>query len=1119
MAPKRRASSAAEERHVEWLALLRPDGPFLSPSVLAEVFPQGPAAVGTEAVSDLRQGWEELADQPDLLAHAWIDYVLTELLRYRGGTLVRDAAVPAELRGGAGRTPDAVAYGPDPDAGRAPRMLIYRVPWGDAIEDLTEQAKQRARKTGVPLALITDGRLWRIVHAQPGEVAASHATFDADLWLEERVLLHAFVTLLDSSRVLAPPLTADGAHGDSLAALFGRTAEARDKLTTDLGNQVRQAVELLVGELARLDREAGGALLAQVSEREIYRGTLTVMMRLVFCLYAEERRLLPVDTELYVGSYAVSGLYSELAAHRSAHGGEVGDRRSSAWARLMATFAAIHGGCEHDLMRIRPYGGSLFDPARTAWMTGAAVTDRVVFEVLNALLRLRRQGRAAEPISYKGLDVEQIGHIYEGLLEFACIKAAAPHVGLGGKAEPELPLADLEAQAAKGANALINWVAERTRQSTKRVAADLKITPQTIKDEGDLHAACDSDPALTERVRPFYGLLRRDLRGHPVVFPARSVMFTQTGDRRETGTHYTPPELADEVVRHTLDPLCHDPGPAQGADRDDWRVRPAAELLDLKVADPACGSAAFLVAACRYLGEHVVEAWRRDGLPRDVEAAVGPDHTEEDLRLEARRRVAARCLHGVDRDDMAIELAKLSLWLVTLSRDKPFSFLDHALRVGDSLVGLITAEQVAAFHFDPAEGHRVTSMLGNSLAAETDRVIAEVTDLRAEIEDHPSDTITDIDRKQALLDRAELLTHRLRFAGDAVVGAALSTAIKPEPTPWDPDPLVEQLAGRLSGISLPVGEVIAAPETYIRPELKIYADEYDWHPLADDDAEHRERDETLEDRVRGWLTGGRPEPVRPLHWALEFPEVMRRGGFHAVVSNPPFSGGQRLTGNLGKDTREYWIAHIARGKRGSADMSAYFLLRDLSLAGYGRVGIIATNTIAQGDTREVGLDQVVAAGRTVFRAVKSQPWPNKANVHVSLVWAGHAGERERPVLDHHDVPGITPSLDARSRVSGNPKQLTANEDQAFQGSIVLGKGFVLEIEQAQALIEKDPRNKDALFPYLNGDDLNNQPDCSASRWVINFHDWSERTAATYPDCFEIVKRDVLPRRLENNRKV
>ena len=348
----------------------------------------------------------------------------------------------------------------------------------------------------------------------------------------------------------------------------------------------------------------------------MYRGALTVMMRLVFLLYAEEQRLLPVNSDLYATAYSVGGLHDQLDAERTLYGDEVGDRRAAAWPRLLATFAAVYEGCEYDEMRIPPYGGSLFDPGRYPWLDRLAVTDRVVHEMLGALLILRRgRSGAAERLSYKGLDVEQIGHVYEGLLEFSCLRVDEPYLGLIGKLEPELPLAQIEGEA--GARTAILRVAGQEMRASRRRRCARPWT-SAPEDLAALHAACDNDADLTERVRPLRGLLRRDLRGLPTVFPAGSLVITQVGDRRATGTHYTPRKLAEEIVKYTLEPLCYSPGPADGADPADWQVRPAAELLDLKVLDPAMGSGAFLVSACRFLGERLVEAWERDGYPDAV---------------------------------------------------------------------------------------------------------------------------------------------------------------------------------------------------------------------------------------------------------------------------------------------------------------------------------------------------------------------------------------------------------------------------------------------------------------------------------------------------------------------
>ncbi|GIF44256.1 Eco57I restriction-modification methylase domain-containing protein [Actinoplanes xinjiangensis] len=964
-------------------------------------------------------------------------------------------------------------------------MHVYRRNLGTPLTSargnqpaLSEQAAALCRDAGTPLALLTDGRLWVLVHAS-GD-APGYATFDADLWLEEQSLLRAFATLLAAPRVLAPPVGVDDRPSTSLAGLFARSADALTQVTNTLGAQVRQAVELFVAELARLDREAGGALLRDVSEREIYRGSLTVLMRLVFLLYAEEQKLLPVADPLYAQAYAASTLYDELGAVRALHGDEVTDRRTAAWPRLLALFAAVHGGCEHPDLWIPAYGGSLLNPGRFPWLTDAAVTDRVVYQILDALLILRHRGRAAERLSYSSLDVEQIGHVYEGLLEFSCIKVDAPHVGLIGNKEPEVSLNDLESAAGRGDDAFRAWLIERCGLTARQLSKALAATPSQPQ-LAALHAACDNDADLSARIRPHWGLLRTDLRDAPTVFPAGSVLFTQVGDRRATGTHYTPKALAEEVVQHTLAPLLF-AREAAGVSR----AKSAAEILKLKVLDPAMGSGAFLVSACRYLADVLVRAWERDGIPVEAAALAGAEGNRDDLLLAAQRMVAARCLYGVDRDDMAVELAKLSLWLITLAKDKPFGFLDHALRCGDSLVGLTSAEQLAAFHLDPMQGRWLNNRAFAPVSERLHELLGEITELRESIESSVVEDARDAADKANRLAQAQTIGRGLRLAADAVVGAALSVSVGGQHRPRGPEDHGENLEDRLTRIGDDVYTVLS-------------------------DA----ADPALEQRVRAtvneWLRGGRPESIRPLHWPLEFPEVVNRGGFDAIVGNPPFSGGTMISGRLGKDLLTYIQQVIAEGRTagGRADLCAYFLLRNLAVSS-GRVGMIATNTIAQGDTKEVGLDRAAALGWQVYRATKSQRWPGKASLEVSLIWIGHKDRGERSNLDGQDVFEITPSLLPRSRVAGNPKRLKENFKLSFKGVEPGSMGYVVSEEEASALIAKDSRNGDVLYPYINADDLNSRRDGYGSRWIINFHDWPIEKARTYSDVFAIAEERVKP---------
>jgi hypothetical protein len=254
---------------------------------------------------------------------------------------------------------------------------------------------------------------------------------------------------------------------------------------------------------------------------------------------------------------------------------------------------------------------------------------------------------------------------------------------------------------------------------------------------------------------------------------------------------------------------------------------------------------------------------------------------------------------------------------------------------------------------------------------------------------------------------------------------------------------------------------------------------------------------------------------RFFHWFLEFPEVMKEGGFDCILGNPPFLGGQRLSGTFG-DNFLNWVK-TEYTPAGSCDLVTYFFRRIFELLkSNGFQSLISTNTIAQGNARDGGLDVMLAKGGKINFAVRSMRWPGAAAGEVALV-AVHKGKwsKER-TLGNKRVNFISSYLDDTNSI-GNPYPLKQNENKSFQGSIVLGKGFILEPNEAARLIAKNPKNKDVLFPYLNGEDLNTNPDQGPSRWGINFFDWDEDYCRNnYPDCFDIVERLVKPERSKLN---
>ncbi|MEX5636521.1 Eco57I restriction-modification methylase domain-containing protein [Parafrankia sp. FMc2] len=1172
-------------QHRDWLTLIDVTGPFLSLPVLRRIWPTlDPLEKKTR--EQLRREHATWLDAPAAGQRAWVRYVLADLLGWGDALLwpasdtASDAASPlaaltadvdqhdtrvtpsfvlvdpSAAAADAAADNSDVAAGVKPDAvcllglvvapGQSPTGRIAGQAWAATPVD---RAALTCRHHGIELALVTNGRQWALVWAPRGGVTTT-AVFDAVSWPEaaERDVVRAFVSLLCRRRFFAVP------DAETLVPLLKASLGSQEEITEALGVQVRQAVELLVAAFGRwhvAEHARGGVGLRDIPEHDIYRGAVAVMMRIVFLLYAEERGLLPADNDLYARTYSVGRLCAELEQQLSDGATEDDlEQSTAAWHRLRALFTAVFTGIDHPRLRMHAHGGSLFDPATHPWLP-LAVDDRTVLHTLRAVQYVQvGSGRSRErrTLSFRSLDVEQIGYVYEGLLSYDARRAPAGEVvvGLVGKEglEAEVLLSDLEDLASRhrGRPLLAAVFAERFKDSGigSAKAIEKRLAPLEAGEREEtrkaLLAVTRGDYPTAERLLPFANLLRRDLRDQPVVILESGLYVTESPLRKNTGTHYTPRFLAEEVANNALEPLVYLPGPLQTADTNAWKLRSSTDILGLKIADIAMGSAAFLVAAARYLGDRLVEAWTTEGDPRaggrttagptsagrtptgtargtgttgaiDTAMGTGPrsgtgpttlaghgdsgewlgrDAEEDDAVIEARRAIIEHCLYGADINEMAVEMAKLSLWLVSMDTRRTFTFLDDKLVAGDSLLGITSLDQLEYMHFDPVKGREIHTDIFD-WTSDLRAQVWDVAAARQSITETDGSTLRGLEEKQLLLDDARRRTATLTRFADSLIGATLAHAGKGER-----------------------GQKIASEQA-----AKLAADTTEGRRDADD--ARREITRWLAtDHVPGSFDR------RPIHWPLVFPEVFEQGGFDAVVGNPPFLGGQKLTGSLGIAYREHLVENIGAGARGSADLIAYFTLRAHGLLSpNGQTGLIATNTLAQGDTREVGLDQVVAQGNIIRRSVKSAPWPSKsATVEYSAVWTTtQLGQDVVRIADGVAVPGIAPSLDPESRVTGNPYRLAGSSGVAFIGSYVLGLGFTMEPEQAQALIAKDPRNAEVLFPYLNGQDLNSRPDCSARRWVINFHDWPEDRARQYPDCYDQVRRLVKPERDQNNRKV
>jgi hypothetical protein len=1102
--------------HAEWLSLIEISGSFLAEPILDQAFPQDLEGLETAKKQAFRQTYEEWREALDTddelqakLHQEWINWVLKIGLEWdeddEGEELKAGADVPAHLKlelleHKLTLQPDYALFGSDADK---PYLLVASYPAHVELTDVVagdawsttpaERMSQLCRATGTRLGLVTNGEQWMVVDAPEGGIT-SYASWYARLWSQEPVTLKAFFSLLNIRTVF----NGFGTDAKKLTELLDDSLKHQDEVTETLGAQVQRAVEVLIQSIDRINNDANGELLKGVEPTELYEAGLTYMMRLVFLLCAEERGLLLLGDETYEANYAVSTLRMKLREEAGLHGEEVLSYRNNAWARLLAVFRAVYGGVEHEGMRMPALGGSLFDPDRFPFLEGRSkesnwkidearplpIDNRTVLLFLDAIQLF--QGRT---LSYRALDVEQIGYVYEGLLERTVIRSMDVTLELDSTKsakKPWLLLGELASAELDGAASVKKLLKERTGSSASRITNDL-AKEVAEADSEKLLLACQNDAELRDRIKPYYHFLRADSWGNPLLYPKDAFMVATGTDRRETGTHYTPKSLTEAIVLETLEPIVY-VGPSEGKERGDWQLKSPAQLLALKICDPAMGSGAFLVQVCRYLSERIGEAWglaeesgksitsegrvvdalsNQDPLPKDV----------EERQVIARRLVAEHCLYGVDVNPLAVELAKLAIWLVTLSKGRPFGFLDHNLKAGNSLLGIHDLDQLYYLSMQP-EGMATGGGAGKQLFAQGIEVaVKEALALREEIRNRPVRDIRDVEVMAHLNEQAQSLLAMPELIADALTGEALVAAAKPA-----------NLKSALTRLSVVAGEVLNKP--------------------VNAQALKRKKAELLATDVDNKI------PRKPFHWPLAFPEVFGggNGGFDVFVGNVPFLGGSRLTGTFGTVFRDYLVAFLAKGRRGKADLAAYFFLQVYRLLGEpGAFGLLATNTIAAGDTRQVGLEPMLGEdGATIYSAYPNEVWPGKAAVITSRIHIkkGHWGGEMR--LNRESVGYISAFLSNRQDWSLQP--LDANSGQCFNGVKIYGDGFTLSEAEALEMIARSPKNREVLCPYVIGRDLNSHPQQKPSRWVINFFDWPEETAKLYAEPYQVILERVKPQR-------
>jgi hypothetical protein len=1061
--------------HLEWIGFVRPTGLVVS----------APALVRAGAILDRRdiEGQNALracvgervfepteGPVPYLASFsAFAESVLGWSFSPKGYAGTVDSPIPPALEValpeyGETLRPDFAVRELEPQDGDSPWQLLVRVlglgedfdrvAHGNGQLEASEHGRMERllRQTGVPAGLLFNGRACRLISAPPRESSGWIDFRVADMvQTPGRPISTALRLLLGQTRLLAMP------RHQRLAALLEDSRKFQNEVSERLAEQVLHALyELLRGLQAAHDASKGellGRVLAEHPD-EVYRALLTVILRLIFLLYAEERDMLPED-ETFLRYYSLAGLHERLREDAALYPDSM-DQRYGAWAQLLTLFRLIHDGAESAGMRLPKRHGVLFDPDRFPFLEGRMATsarqiyegiepplvpDGTIYRALEKLLVLD-----GERISYRALDVEQIGSVYETMMGFRLETATGRSVAIKAQKKQGAPTAvDLEALLAEPTAKRAKWLQDRADRRLTDTMHKAVVTAGTV---GDLHAALL--PVI-------------DSAATPDLVPQGAMVLQPSEERRRSGSHYTPRMLTKPIVATTLAPIL---ARLRGAD---GRAPRPADILDLKVCDLAMGSGAFLVESCRQLGDALVEAWHAHG-----DMPTIPADEREDIF--AMRLVAQRCLYGVDRNPVAVDLAKVSLWLVTLARDHAFTFLDHALRHGDSLVGL-SKQQIEAFNWNP----NAPRFQAGFEAMQVRDHVARAAEFRAHIR-VADDTVADWELRD-VLDQAEFEIDKVRLFGDLLVTAFFDG---------------EAATGREEQRRKYAGAIVSGEAERYRGLV----------------AERRRGD----------------PPLAPFHWEIEFPEVFTRQnpGFDCFLGNPPFMGGSKISSTLGARYLE-WILALHDEAHGNGDLVAHFFRRAFGLVRQGGTfGLIATNTIRQGDTRTSGLTWICKHGGVIFAARTRVKWPGLAAVVVSLVHV-MKGTADGPVrLDNRRVDRITAFLFHRGP-DENPTDLASNHNQSFTGAKIYGQGFTFDdtdtkgnatpLGEMQRLIAENPKNREVIAPYIGGQEVNATPLQAYHRYVINFGARTEAECRSqWPALMAIVEEKVKPERLRDNRE-
>ncbi len=824
--------------------------------------------------------------------------------------------------------------------------------------------------------VVSNGRVLRLLRDSTRLAQLSYVELDlerlfgdglfADFALLYR-LLHA--SRLPAQRDAAALCWLERYHQDAL--------EAGSRLRAGLARAVEVALQGLANGF--MQHAVNGELRGRLERGELsadgfYKQLLRLIYRLLFLMVIEERGLVfaagvpAAPRAVYACCYSLQRL-RRLSERRH----PAGPRHADLWPTLRFTFSLFEADGPGGALGLAPLAGELFAPSALGELAGCTLDNGTLLAALRALsLHAHPDSGRLLRVNYGALNVEELGAVYEGLLEY----------------RPAL---------------------------------------------------------LWQGARPAFELRRGDERAH-------------------TGAHYTPAALVQPLLQYALDPLI-----AACNQQPD----PCAALLALRVVDVACGSGHLLLAAARRIA--MALAIRRSG----------EDQPAPTTYRAALRDAIRRCIHGVDRNPLAVELCKVALWLEAHVPGEPLGFLDHHIKCGNAIVGYARHEDIArrgvpdeAFTRQAGDDHEVLAAL----------------------------------RRRNRAARA----GQGSLCFQPAVARGLDTALRdwhalealPEHTPQDVQ------ARRARFIELSQSAAAQAMRQWAAlPIAQFYlskrADTADGLVTADVFEKYGQGEMPMAGPAieQAWSVAN---AERFFHWFLEFPEVMAQGGFDCVIGNPPYLGGTYLSAVHGRAFCKYVCWEYA--PTGLSDLVVFFLRRMYALLkSRGYLAFITTNSIKDGNIRRDGLEQVMRNGAKIVFAVRGVKWPGRANVMVSLLALRKSADVKFKFLDGKPVSCINAFLEDAKEMP-LPRPIAENQKMMFEGSKWVGDGFVLTQAQAMEVARRDPNSRGVILPLLNGEEVNQCPAQTPGRHAIYMSNLSLEQACRYGGAMDWLRLHVKPYR-------